>query len=138
VVKSICLLIVTSTLICSASGYTPSSQDELAREVVHQWLLFVDSGNYKDAALMMSAQVRGTQDWASYLATHRGSLGRVNKREIVEVKHASSVPRGADVRDYAIVRFKTSFERRSNAAEEITLAKMGCCWEVRDYQISGL
>ena len=122
----------------SASAATLSATgEEAARNAALQWLQVVDSGNYKDAALMMSEDVRGTRDWPNYLAIQRGSLGRVNKRQIVEVKRASTIPGAHGVRSYAIVRFKTSFDQKSNAMEEVTLAKMGCCWEVRDYQISG-
>ena len=122
-----------SALICSARALSP--EDEAARAVALQWLEVVDSGNYKDAALMMSEAVRGSRDWSSYLAGQRATLGRVNKRHSVEVKHASTFPGAVGVRNYDIIRFKTSFERRSSALEEVVLAKMGCCWEVIGYEI---
>ena len=124
-------------LICSARALplSLSPQDEAARNVALQWLEVVDSGNYKDAALMMSEAVRASRDWSNYLGRQRAALGRVNKRHPVEVKHASTFPGAADVRNYAVVRFKTSFERRSPAMEEVGLAKMGCCWEVMSYEM---
>src|SRR5438105_1941699 len=97
-----------SALLWSAHALSPA--DEAARDIALQWLEVVDSGNYKDAALMMSESVRGSHDWLSYLATHRAPLGGVNKRQIDQVKHASTVPGAADVRSYDIIRFKTSFE----------------------------
>ena len=132
-VRTILAVIGMSALICSAHALSP--EDEAARDIALQWLQVVDSGNYKDAALMMSEAVRGSRDWSNYLAAQRAALGRVNKRYPVEVKHASTFPGAAGIRNYDIIRFKTSFERRSSALEEVVLAKIGCCWEIVGYEI---
>ena len=134
-VKPICLFIVASALVASAWALTLSQDDEHARDSALQWLQVVDSGNYKDAALMISEEVRVTREWANYLSTNRARLGRLNKREIVEVKHRSTIPGAAEIRNYDTVRFKTSFERKSVAFEEVVTAKMGCCWEIFGYEI---
>ena|ERR1700736_2019580 len=120
----------------SALPLSLSPDDEAARNVALQWLRIVDSGNYKDAALMISEQVRGSRDWANYFAAHRSPLGRVNNRKIDEVKHASTVPGDPEMRLHAIMRFKASFERKAAATEHIVMTKMGCCWEVSGYTIS--
>ena len=134
-VKPICVFIVASALIASAWALTLSRDDDHAREAALQWLQVVDSGNYKDAARMISEQVRVTRDWANYLSANRGRLGRVNKREIVEVEDRSTIPGAAEIRRYDTVRFKTSFERKPAAFEEVVTAKMGCCWEIFGYEI---
>jgi Protein of unknown function (DUF4019) len=138
VVRTILAVISTFALKCSALALSLSLSpaDEAARDVALQWLGVVDSGNYKDAALLMSEQVRGSRDWTKYFAAHRAPLGRVNNRQIAEVKHASTVPGDPEVRLHAIVRFKTSFEHKAAAAEEIVLTKMGCCWEVMGYEVN--
>ena len=120
---------------CSALALSLSPEDEAARDIALQWLGVVDSGNYKDATLLISEQVRGSRDWTKYFAAHRAPLGRVNDRKIAEVKHASTVPGDPEVRMHVIMRFKTSFERKAVAAEEIVLTKMGCCWEVWHYSV---
>jgi Protein of unknown function (DUF4019) len=123
---------------CSALALSLSLSpaDEAARDVALQWLGVVDSGNYKDAALLISEQVRGSRDWTKYFVAHRAPLGRVNNRRIAEVKHASTVPGDPELRPHAIVRFKTSFEHKAAATEEIVLTKMGCCWEVTGYEVN--
>jgi hypothetical protein len=133
---------------CSAFALSLSLSpaDEAARDVALQWLGVVDSGNYKDATLLISEEVRGSRDWTKYFAAHRAPLGRVNNRKIAEVKHASTVPGDPELRLHAIVRFKTSFEHppsstydaasKAAAAEEIVLTKMGCCWEVMGYEVN--
>ena len=123
-----------SALICSARAL--SKEDETARDVALQWLQVVDSGNYKDATLMMSEAVRATQDWSNYLAARRAPLGRLSKRNIIEIKHASTVPGDPELRQHTIMRFKTSFEHNPAATEEIVMTKMGCCWEVSGYSIT--
>ncbi len=83
----------------------------------------------------MSQEIRALQNWVSYFAAHRGPLGRVKNRQIVEVKHRSSVPSTAEIRNHDIMRFKTSFEHKPGALEEVVMTKMGCCWEVSGYTI---
>jgi hypothetical protein len=134
--------------VSSSQALTLSPEEEAARDVALQWLGVVDSGNYKDAALLISEQVRGSRDWANYFAVNRAPLGRANNRQIAEVKHASTVPGDPEVRLHAIVRFKTSFEHppsatygaasKAAATEEIVLTKMGCCWEVCGYSITAV
>lgn len=136
--RSAIVAFLFASLLCVAALALPlslSPEDKAARDVAIQWLRVVDSGNYKDAALMISEQVRGSRDWANYFAAHRAPLGRVNNRKIDEVKHASTVPGDPLLRPHAIMRFKTSFERKAAATEHIVMTKMGCCWEVSDYSV---
>src|SRR6267143_1768540 len=121
---------------CSALALSLSPEDEAARDIALQWLGIVDSGNYKDATLLISEEVRWSRDWTKYFAAHRAPLGRVNNRKIAEVKYASTVPGDPEFRRHAIVRLKTSFEHKAAAKEEIVLTKMGCCWEVMGYEIN--
>ena len=111
-----------------------SPEDGPARDAALQWLQVIDSGNYKDAALMLSDYVRASRDWPNYLATQRAPLGRAKNRQIADVRHAAIVADDPERRQHAILRFKTWFER-IGAIEEIVVAKTGCCWEVCDYKI---
>ncbi|MEY2556419.1 MAG: hypothetical protein QOF93_1563 [Verrucomicrobiota bacterium] len=129
-------VIAVCTLACSVFAVTLSPDDEAARDVALDWLRVVDSGNYKDATLMISEQVRGSRDWANYFGAHRAPLGRVNNRKIAEVKHASTVPGDPVLRPHAIMRFKTSFERKLAGTEEMVMTKMSCCWEVSGYEVN--
>ena len=138
------LLLVTA-ITGQAAAATVSKGDDAARDAALQWLQVVDSGNYQDAALMVSEHVRVIRDWPNYLSSNRARLGPANRREIVEVKHRSTIPEAAEVRRYVIIRFKTSFERPPSSTygvastpavfEEVVTAKVGCCWEIFDYKI---
>jgi hypothetical protein len=121
--------------VSTLGGIALSAEDQGSREAALQWLQVGDSGNYKDAALMLSEQVRVKRDWTNYLGANRVRLGRLNKREIIEVKHRSTIPGAAEIRNYDTIRFKTSFERKPVAFEEVVTAKIGCCWEIFGYEI---
>jgi uncharacterized protein DUF4019 len=125
-------------LIVSAAAVSLSPDAEAARQAALAWLQVVDTGNYKHAALMMSEEVRGQQDWLSYLNAQRAPLGSANKRQIGDGRHASTIPGLSGVRKYMVIQFKTSFERKPVATEEVVMAKMGCCWEVSGYSIATL
>ena len=129
-------ILLVLSMCCSALALTVSPEDETARQTALQWLQIVDSGNYKHAALMISEEVRGQQDWVSYLNAQRTPLRGVNKRQIGTLKHTSTIPGLPGVRSYVVVEFKTSFERRPVATERVVMAKMGCCWEVSGYSIA--
>ena len=128
-------LVGMCALVCSATALAQSSEDQAAREAALQWLIVLDAGKYRDAAQMMSQEIREQRDWRSYFAKHRAPLGPANKRHFVEVKDRATVPGAVGVRSYAVLRFKTSFERGSVAIEEMVMAKMGCCWEVFEYKV---
>jgi len=130
----IALLILS--ICCSAHALSLSAEDEPARDAAMQWLRVVDSGNYKDATLLISEHARGSKDWLKYFAAHRAPLGRVKNRQIVEVKHASTIPSDPELRQHDIIQFKTSFEQKPVAMEEVVMTKIGCCWEVAGYQIN--
>ena len=129
------VLLVLCAIAQIAFALTLSPNDEAARDGALQWLRVVDSGNYEEAALQMSEEIRALQNWVSYFAAHRTPLGRVKNRQIAEVKHRSSVPGTAEIRNHDIMRFKTSFEHKPGALEEVVMTKMGCCWEVSGYKI---
>src|SRR5437667_11368853 len=87
-------LIGACVITCSSSALSLSlsPEDEAVRDVALQWRGVVDSGNYKDAALLISEQVRGSGDGTKYFAAHRAPLGRVNNRKMANVKYASTDP----------------------------------------------
>ena len=135
-VKPIVLLSVAA-LTYSASAVTLSKQEEPARDAAIQWLQIVDARHYDEAASQGSTEARSFDRWRDYLSAQRASLGRLNKRELIEIKHRPTFPAAFQVRKYYVLRFKTSFEHHPGETEEIVLAKIGCCWEVFAYTISG-
>ena len=135
-VKTIASTIGIAALMCSAFALTLSKNDEIARDAAVQWLQLVDAGRNDEAASQGSSEVRSFEQWQKYFADHRALLGRVNKRQFVEIKRTAIISGVPDVRRYYVVRFRTVFERPPVAMENITIAKIGCCWEIFGYTIS--
>ena len=127
-------LLIAITVV--ADALTLSKNDEPARDAAVQWLQIVDAGRYDEAASHGSTEVRSFDQWREYLSAQRASLGRLNKRELIEMKHRPTFPTAFQVRKYYVLRFKTSFEHHPGEIEEIVLAKIGCCWEIFGYAIS--
>ena len=135
-------------LVIGACGITQAigQRDEAARDGAIQWLQLLDAGRYDEAASQVSLEARALEQWLQYFKAHRTSLGHANKRELVDSKHTSVFPGVPDVRRYHVLRFKTWFENppssdsgaanKSAVIEQVTIAKMGCCWEIFGYQIS--
>ena len=132
-IRAILLLLSIS---CPAQALAVSKDDEAAQDAALQWLQLIDAGRYEEAASRTSQEVRTLENWLDFFLTQRALLGRSNKRQVDEVKHASTVPGVPEIRRYHVVRFKTSFEHRPAAIEEVTITKVGCCWEIFGYEIS--
>lgn len=117
------------------SALTLTKYDELARDASIQWLQLVDAGRFEEAASQGSTEVRSFDQWRDYLTSHRMVVGHLHKRELIEVNHRPTFPGAFQVRKYYVLRFKTSFEHKSVAIEEVVLTKIGCCWEIFRYNV---
>ena len=135
-VKTILAMVGASALICSASPVTLSPREEAARDAALQWLQLVDTGHNEDAASQASLEASPLQHWLNYFNAQRSPLGKVHTRQLIEMKQISVIPGVPDVQRYYIVWFNTSFERKPRAIEQLTIAKVGCCWEIFSYAIS--
>lgn len=135
-VKTILAMVGATALICSATTVTLSPREEVARDAALQWLQLVDAGHNEDAASQASLEASPLQHWLNYFKAQRAPLGKAHTRQLIEMKQISVIPGVPDVQRYYIIRFNTSFERKANAVEQITIAKVGCCWEIFAYVIS--
>jgi hypothetical protein len=133
--RAMVLTVFAVACACSVHALLLTPDEEAARNAALEWLRFVDAGNYKDAAAQMAEQVRATERWVKYFTANRAPRGKVKHREIVQIKHTPTV-KGAPVWwKFATVRFKTSFEGKPTALEEVVLTKTSCCWDVSGYRI---
>ena len=128
------LLIFLTAGVCAISE-AARPDDEAARDAVVQWLQLADAGRYEEAASQGSQEVRAFEQWMNQFKTQRASLGRAHNRQFLEIKHTAIVSGVPEVRRYYVVRFKTSFEHKPGAIEEIVVTKIGCCWEIFGYKI---
>jgi hypothetical protein len=135
VLKEIGAAIAVSVLLHSASALTLSRGDEIARAAAVQWLQLIDAGRFEEAASQSSTDTRSFDQWRDYLTAYRTRLGRVNRRELIEMKQRPTFAGAFQVRSYYTLRFKSSFEHRPTSVEQLVLTKIGCCWEIFEYKI---
>ena len=136
-IKTAALAVIAAwTLASPAQAMTLSTRDEAARDGAIEWLQLIDAGRYEQATSQASLEAHALEQWMNHFKTQRAPLGRVNRRELFDSKHTSVFPSVPDVRRYHVLRFKTSFEHKPFAIEEIIICKMGCCWEIYEYKIS--
>jgi hypothetical protein len=105
---------------------TPAPSDR-----ARQWLVLVDDKNFaqswKDAG--KTFQSRQTADaWAGDANTKRVPLGAVASRDLKSIDLSRN--------NVAVVRYDTSFARKTGAVETVTLAFENGGWAVTDYSVN--
>ena len=108
------------------SAATPAPDDR-----ARQWLVLVDDKNFaqswKDAG--KAFQNRQTADaWAGDAGTKRVPLGAVASRDLKSIDLSRN--------NVAVIRYDTSFARKSGAVEMVTLAFENDGWAVTDYSVN--
>ena len=108
------------------SGATPAPDDR-----ARQWLVLVDDKNFaqswKDAG--KAFQTRQTVDaWAGDAGTKRVPLGAVASRDLKSIDVSRN--------NVAVIRYDTSFARKTGAVETVTLGFENGGWAVTDYSVN--
>src|SRR5690242_3066855 len=94
-------LLLINAEICYA--LTLSKNDEVARDAAVQWLQLVDAGRFEEAASQGSTEVRSFDQWRDYFTANRTRLGRVNRRNLIEIRHRPTFPTAFQVRKYYVL-----------------------------------
>jgi hypothetical protein len=113
-----------------------SADEQSAREAALRWLALVDSGHYRQAFEAWPRRIKAASEGADYfvkwMETRRVPLGHARTRmfyKVVAYHNANGWPDG----NYQRIYFRTSFERKASAWEEVILTKETGHWEVGNY-----
>jgi hypothetical protein len=102
------------------------------------WLVLTDRGDAGaswDAAARQFRSSLPRERWADSLRKAREPLGAIAQRAVLSTTFATSFP-GAPDGNYAIVLFRTSFAKKAEAAETVTLEREADgAWRVVGYFI---
>jgi hypothetical protein len=102
------------------------------------WLALVDRGDARAARDRAAAKFRDAAPedrWAKALAAQRGPRGAVVQRTLARTRFEKSFP-GAPDGEYAVLAFRTSFEKEVVASETVTLEREADgVWRVVGYTI---
>ena len=125
-------------LVCAPGFWllaAPDPEEQLIVDTAYKWLALTDAGQYEAAWNAWPARITSGglgKNWAGWMQARRSPLGNVKSRELVKITHQSKL-RGAPDGDYSIVEFETSFERKRNSVENVTLTRENGYWQVSGY-----
>jgi hypothetical protein len=95
----------------------------LVQETARAWLAQTDRGDaaasWKDAGQQFRNAIT-VERWTESLNRVRPPLGAVSQRALLKTQFRKSFP-GAPDGDYAVVVFRTTFAKKSDASETVTL-----------------
>jgi hypothetical protein len=106
-----------------------------ARAAAVKWLAILDAGDYGTAWDQTAKAFRDNvkrEQWVESLPKTRGALGAVKSRSAEVSSFKPSLP-GMPEGDYVTVRFATSFEKKNDAQELVTLVYEGGAWRPLGY-----
>ncbi len=134
VLRALAALTLVGALPAAAQDPMTSAAQKAARD----WLALVDAndaaGSWK-AAGERYRKALTEEAWAKALAEARAPLGAVQQRTMLETTfqdHLDEGPKG----DFAMVLFRTSYEKRADGRESVTLEREADgAWHVIGYYI---
>jgi hypothetical protein len=112
-------------VIVTASAIAQDPESTTVQRIARDWLALTDAGNAAgswDAAAQLFKNAVTRERWVESLKQARDPLGKVDQRSVLSTNFATSFP-GAPEGSYAIVLFRTSFEKKADAAESVTLQR---------------
>ncbi len=121
----------------AASSFPVVKPDPQAIAAAAQWLTIVDGGNYAHSFEVLPARIRssgeaGERNWVSFLRSRRAPLGRPLSRVFVKAQFSNTLA-GSPDGNYEFLTYKTSFQRKAQAIEQVTLTKESGHWQVSGY-----
>ena len=120
------------------AGDSSAAFKELAAQAAgDKWLGLLDRGDYgkawDDCAPLFRQRVTREQ-WVDSLPSTRAPFGAVKSRKVEVAAYKTSLP-GAPDGQYVTVRYRTTFEKKDNAEELVTLVLDDGVWRPTGYFI---
>ena len=108
-----------------------------AHAAARDWLVLTDAGNAGGSYAAAGGKYRSAmtaEQWSAALASARAPFGAVVQRTFASGQ--TGKPQGAPEGDYAVVVFRTAFEKKTDAAETLTMEREpDGRWRVIGYSI---
>jgi hypothetical protein len=134
------LALLACTLLVVTTAFAQDPRAATVQRVAREWLLLADqlaaAASWKAAGPRFQQAITVPR-WAVGLKREREPRGLVVQRAITATSFASSFPGLPEGGNYALVQFRTSFEKSPGGAESVTL-ELGAdgAWQVIGYVIS--
>ena len=101
------------------------------------WLGIVDRGEYGRSWDEMSSVTKNTvkrDEWEKILTKTRKPLGTLKTRDVVDIRSAVN-PKNLPTGNYMVMIYRSSFAKKNDAHELVTLFLQNGQWHVLTYQI---
>jgi hypothetical protein len=119
-------------------GADPHASEELAAQrQALGFLGYLDQGRFADSYSYTGMLLRNQLDreaFASKVESARANTGALQSRELVDAGYTTSVP-GAPEGQYVILHYHSSFVRRPDTVETLTLALAKGYWRIDGWYI---
>ncbi len=99
--------------------------EQAAITAAEKWLALIDNDDSSESwnqAASFFKSVVSSEQWKTSFDAAQVPLGKVVSRKLKSQKYAEELP-GAPDGEYVIIEYDTSFERKKNGTETITLMK---------------
>ena len=132
------LLALGVGLLCASPLAAQEPRASLVQETTRSWLADTDRGNAEQSWKKAGKQFRDAitvERWAESLKRVRTPLGALSQRAQLGTQFRKNIP-GAPDGEYAIVLFRTTFAKKMDARETLTLEhEPDGAWRVIGYLI---
>ena len=131
-------LLALALACCAATALAQDPASTTVQGIARDWLALTDAGNAAgswDAAARQFKSAITRDGWVAALKKARDPFGKLERRTVLSTSFANSFP-GAPDGNYAIVLFRASFAKKTDATETVTLERESDgAWRVVGYFI---
>jgi Protein of unknown function (DUF4019) len=129
---------VAAAILCTSAAAAQDATTSAVQRTARDWLALTDRGDGGgswDAAARQFKSSITRERWSDALANVRAPLGAFEQRAVLSTRFEKSFA-GAPAGDYAIVIFRSSFAKRADGQETVTLEREADgVWRVVGYGI---
>jgi hypothetical protein len=114
-----------AVFVCAGAAYAQDAARTTVQAAARDWLALIDRGDAGaswDAAAAKFRAAIAREPWIGASAKVRAPFGKVTQRAVFSTGFGRTFP-GAPEGEYAFVVFRTSFARRSDTQETVTLER---------------
>jgi hypothetical protein len=116
-------LLALAAIAAAAPAPAQDARATTVQSVARDWLALIDRGDYEGswnaAGTKLKAQITA-QRWGAVVNAARGPIGPLARRSALTTSFTRSFP-GAPEGDYALVVYRTAFEKKADSDETVTL-----------------